>query len=186
MERNSFSEKAHSNAVKHGFWKDVLSNEHYLMLVCTEVAELVEADRTGRLANVLIFKKDSAPSRLKRMLEPDFENAAFEQYIKHSLQDELAEIYIRLGDLAGKLGIDFTKMHPCRYYRAFDKFSFTENAFALVKGICKDRISIERRILFAMDFVENWAVFQGIVLDYFIGLKMKYNESREMLHGKKY
>ena len=38
---NELAEKAHSNAVKHGFWDKKFNNEHYLMLVITEIAEMV-------------------------------------------------------------------------------------------------------------------------------------------------
>lgn len=61
MNYNELKEKAHSNAVKHGFWKEKWSNEHCLMLVITEVAELVEADRKGDKAGYgakLLVKQD--------------------------------------------------------------------------------------------------------------------------------
>ena len=48
MNYNELAEKAHSNAVKHGFWDKKFNNEHYLMLVITEIAEMVEADRRGK------------------------------------------------------------------------------------------------------------------------------------------
>ncbi len=111
---------------------------------------------------------------------------AFEKWIKNALEDEFADIYIRLADLAGALGIDFDKMQPCRYYRAFDRFSFTENAFALIKGLSKDRIAIEKRIQFGMGFIEDWTKQHGVNLEWHIAQKMKYNQSREIMHGKKY
>lgn len=48
MNFNELANKAHSNAVKHGFWEKRLSNEHCLMLVITEIGELVEADRSNK------------------------------------------------------------------------------------------------------------------------------------------
>lgn len=50
MTYNDLTEKVHSNAVKHGFWDERRSNEHCLMLVVTEIAEMVEADRKGATA----------------------------------------------------------------------------------------------------------------------------------------
>lgn len=47
---NRLSETAHRNAVEHGFWADRPSTEHCLMLVVTEIAEMVEADRQGKSA----------------------------------------------------------------------------------------------------------------------------------------
>lgn len=67
----------------------------------------------------------------------------------------MADVAIRLGDLAGALGVDFDKMNPCKYHRAFDKFTFTENAFALTKGLCRDIIGIEKRIQFGWSTSQN-------------------------------
>ena len=50
MTRNELAFKAHSNAVEKGFWQEHLSNEHCLMLVIAEVAEVVEADRKDKRA----------------------------------------------------------------------------------------------------------------------------------------
>lgn len=182
MKRNEISENAHKNAVEHGFWDVRKSNEHCLMLICTEVAELVEADRKSLIADKQKFNEWMLSDNPH---EHVFGNA-FEKWIKNALEDEFADIYIRLADLAGALGIDFDKMQPCRYYRAFDKFSFTENAFALIKGLSKDRIAIEKRIQFGMGFIEDWTKQHGVNLEWHIDQKMKYNQSREIMHGKKY
>lgn len=45
---NELKDKAHSNAVKHGFWENKPSDEHFLCLVISELMEAVEADRKGR------------------------------------------------------------------------------------------------------------------------------------------
>lgn len=206
MKRNEISEKAHKNAVEHGFWAERKSNEHCLMLICTEVAELVEADRKDVLANITRFNanlsKDSYLNNLKGYGYDTPQKAekyksyeqwhgerfqiAFEEHVKNTIEDEFADIYIRLADLAGALGVDFDKMQPCRYYRAFDRFSFTENAFALIKGLSKNRIAIEKRIQFGMGFIEDWAKYQDVNLEWHITQKMKYNQAREAMHGKKY
>ena len=178
MKKNEISEKAHNNAVVHGFWAERKSNEHCLMLICTEVAELIEADREDKWADMSAFESSMS-------VGSSFE-WAFENCLKNTFEDEFADIYIRLADLAGALGVDFEKMSPCRYFRAFDKFSFTENAFALVKGLSKDKIGIEKRIQFGMDFVENWASEQVVNLELHVKLKMQYNQQREEMHGKKY
>lgn len=43
MNLQELSKRAHENAVNHGFWREKHSNEHCLMLICTEVAELAGA-----------------------------------------------------------------------------------------------------------------------------------------------
>lgn len=54
MNYNEMTERAHSNAVKHGFWDKKQSNEHCLMLVITEIAEMVEADRKNDKAGSVL------------------------------------------------------------------------------------------------------------------------------------
>ena len=174
MNYNDLATKAHENAVKHGFWERKLSNEHCLCLVLTEVCEAVEADRKGNHADYDGYSK--MPNK----------QAGFEQFIKSSVEDELADVAIRLADLAGALGVDFTKMQPCRYYRAYSKFSFTENAFALSKGLCRDGIDIEKRIQFGLDFVTKWAQELNIELAFFVAQKMRYNVMRPYRNGKQY
>ena len=145
MNYNTLSEKSHLNAVEHGFWDVKESHEHYLMLVITEVGELVEAHRKANFTDRDAF--DKYHGRI-----PADEN--FERFVKDSVQDEFADIAIRLFDLAGALGIDFDKMHPCRYHRAFNKFGFAENAFGLVKGLSRDAIGIEKRIQFGLEYTK--------------------------------
>lgn len=119
MNFNKLAKGAHANAVKHGFWEKRESNEHYLMLVVSEIGEMVEAHRTRKRANLEVYNDGTFNSS---------EN--FKVLIKDTLEDEMADVAIRLGDLAGALSVDFDKMNPCKYHRAFDKFTFAENAFA--------------------------------------------------------
>ena len=187
MNYNELKEKAHSNAVKHGFWENRLSDEHCLMLIITEVGELVEADRKNKHPIELDIHKKSC-ERYANNAEWNhigFANS-FSTCLKDTIEDEFADVAIRLLDLAGALGVDFDKMKPCRYFHAFDKFSFTENAFGLVKGLSRDVIGIEKRIQFGLEYITKWVHSLGIDLAWHIEQKMKYNESRPPLHGKKY
>ena len=174
MNYNKLAEKAHENAVKHGFWETKVSNEHCLMLVITEIAEMVEAHRVSRKASTAAYNE---------MLNKQI---GFEKFITNTMEDEMADIVIRLADFAGALGVNFEKMSPCRYYRAYSKFSFTENAFALSKGLCRDSIGIEKRIQFGLDFVTKWAQELNIELAFFVAQKMRYNVMRPYRNGKQY
>lgn len=181
MNYNELTKKIHANAINHGWWEKRLSNEHCLMLVITEISELVEADRKNDKAGFdvdLIIKDD--------IKKGESYNDVFESYIKNTVEDEFADIAIRLFDLAGALGIDFDKMNPCRYHRAFDKFTFTENAFALCKGLSRDVIGIEKRVLFGIEYVKKWTDSLNVDLEWHITAKMKYNENRPFMHNKKY
>ena len=174
MNYNELAKQAHDNSLKHGWWEKHLSNEHCLMLVIMEVAESVEADRERRNADTKAFN-----------LMPN-KQIGFEKCIKNCVEDKLADVAIRLFDLAGALGLDFDKMNPCRYHRAFDRFTFTENAFALCKGLGRDTIAVEKRILFGLDYVHGWAKALNVDLPFFIREKMRYNVMRPYKHGKEY
>lgn len=191
---NDLSKAAHENAVKHGWWNDNPSVEHCLMLVVTEVSEMVEADRKSddaRLRHIRKQKNLAAAQKIKyteeleRAGDAGFDTA-FTEHIKNTVQDEMADVAIRLLDLAGKLGMDFTMLSPMRYHRAFDKFTFTENAFALTKGLCRENINIFKRIQFGLHFVTKWAKNRGIDLDWHIKQKMRFNANRPFKHGKSY
>ena len=127
-------------------------------------------------ANVSIFK---AIIRNAKSCEHCAHYEAFQAYGRMVGRCEL-------GDLAGALGVDFDKMNPCKYHRAFDKFTFTENAFALTKGLCRDIIGIEKRIQFGLEYVTKWAKSINIDLDWHIDEKMKYNATRPPKYGKAY
>lgn len=173
MNYNEYSKKAYENAVAHGFFDADHGDEHYLMLVVTEIAEAVEADRKNMRAD--------KPRHLE-----DVKGRAYEAFYKDNLEDELADVAIRLFTLAGKHCIDFSKIAPCRYFRAYKAFGFAENAFALCKGLGKDKIALVKRIQFAIEYVFNWAKALNIDLEWYVKAKMQYNQSRPMLHGKKY
>lgn len=189
---NELTEAVHANALKHGWWENKPSTEHCLMLVVTEIAEMVEADRAGKIAVINHIRKHNnlAAAQKTRLIDdvdsaPDF-NAAFTEMVKNTVEDEMADVVIRLLDLAGSLGIDFDKFSPNKYHRAFDRFSFAENAFALTKGLCRENINIFKRIQFGIHYVSGWAKCQGINLDWHVRAKMRFNANRPVRHGKKY
>lgn len=188
---NKLSQEIHENAVNHGFWEDKPTIEHCLMLVVTEIAEMVEADRKGNSINIAQERRPDGRNTLHDNFRQVVENAGdfnttFEALIKNTVEDEMADVAIRLLDLAGSLGMDFDKMAEMRYHRSFDRFTFTENAFALTKGLCRETISIFKRIHFGLFYVEQWAKSRDIMLQWHIRQKMRYNAARPNKHGKKY
>ncbi len=177
MNWNELSKQAHGNAVEKGFWLDKPSCEHCLMLVVTEISEMVEADRASRHADMARYKAESGRF---------FDCELFRTYIKDTVEDECADTAIRILDLAGALSVDFTHVKETNYYREFRRFRFTDNAFALVKGLAKGNISIIKRIAFALQYIEDWSHELGFDLEQHIKLKMQYNATRSFRHGKKY
>lgn len=89
---NDLVQACYQNSAAHGFHDTPLNIGEKLMLITSELSEALEADR-----------KDNHYTGRTDM---DFAPAVFEQYIKDTFQDELADAAIRLFDLAGRLGID--------------------------------------------------------------------------------
>lgn len=175
MNYNNLAFRAHQNAVSHGFWDSAQPYEHYLMLVITEIAEAVEGDRKSRyFTDAEAFEKyeDRIP----------FEEL-FERYVKNTVEDELADVAIRLLDLAGARQISI-EMKGFQW--KFDKTSFTENAFRLCNILASDSTGIDAKIILGIKYIERWATYLKIDIEWHIEQKMKYNENRPCRHGKKY
>lgn len=193
---NEWVKKAYDNAVKHGWHEEEKSNAHWLMMVCTEVAEAVQADRKGN------YMDDLDKEGLKTVLVNDNGGGLFNKYysdtIEGKVESELADICIRIFDLMGVCNI-----HAKDGFSTFDsevkyakQHSFTENALIVTRTIVSCTLNPSIRVKAEMfyvlyesilSFVFEWAEALGINLVQHINLKMRYNETRKYRHGgKKY
>ena len=86
-----------------------------LMLIVSEVAEAMEADRKDRSNMLKVFMQDLSFGRVDISdFEKENENCAwiknrFETTVKDTFEDEIADTIIRLFDLCGGLNIDIEK-----------------------------------------------------------------------------
>ena len=93
--------EAHSNAVDKGFWDTPGQTPNIgekLMLIVSECSEALEALREDK------FAKDAA-EQFAFDLE-HYTEEAFKANYKNTFEDELADVLIRVADLAGYMGID--------------------------------------------------------------------------------
>lgn len=189
-----YTKRAYATACRHGFHDKELSTEHLLMLVITEVSEMVEADRKGRYANVPQEKDDTIFNPQTFHPENAYFKINFEDYVKDRVEDEMADVCIRLFDLLGvwnnkmgKLNLDKLQDTITSIKRCIEceGRSFTELAFTLC-DILTDVGVITEIICRALAFVTCWAEDLGIDLDWHVEKKMQYNELRANKHGKKY
>lgn len=97
---NALKELAYKTAVEHGFHEDVKPVVFYFGLVMSEAGEAINADRKGLHADAKGFEEDEANGL------PFAEN--FKKYIKDSVEDEIADIVIRLLDFAGLKGYELS------------------------------------------------------------------------------
>lgn len=185
MELNKLRDKAYSIAKANGWHEKEYSDEHYLMLIITEIAEAVQADRDNRHADVAKFKEwqgNSLPlseeTRIRRFKED------FEEYIKNMVEDELADVVIRCLDLAGLRGIRFSTPSKAK---GMLSMLFSEYAFNTCHVLMYTHVPLTERLENAIERILFYCESKGIDLEFFIRTKMEYNRLRGYHHGgKKY
>lgn len=186
---NALRDRAYSIAKAHGFHEKEYSDETYLMLIITEIAEAVNADRKNHHAELYSFEKakldliDTYPmeENRKRMVF----NGLFEKAIKDSVEDKLADVAIRLLDFAGERKIELDV--PLHSFLIIENSTFCENCFEICSELINryvDNIGYSIRYVLANLF--QLSHFYSIDLFRFIDLKMKYNELRPYKNGKEY
>lgn len=176
--------EVHENAKSKGFWDEEFDKRRALMLIITELAEAVEADRKNHRVSLEAYYLCIG--------EEGFE-AAFLRLVKNSLEDECADVCIRLFDYAGRY---------CNRYANVDKY-YESELKALegieIKCVPSYLFSITRNIQdihytswvtqcigAALGQVFYLAQVLKFDLMKHIELKMKYNASRPFKHNKNY
>lgn len=169
-------------ATAHGWHEQPIPTAQYCGLVMTEMAEAIEADRNGRRADMESFNE--------RMSNLDGSDECFKEmykrYIKGSIEEEFADVVIRVLDMAQEVHGD--RMRWLGYYPWGQVYhedkSFIENAWYFIREILNwGTMNISDSVSFMFD----WAQDLGIDLWQHIEWKMKYNELRPYKHGgKKY
>jgi NTP pyrophosphatase (non-canonical NTP hydrolase) len=92
---NDLCKHAHEAAMTKGWYDKERELPELLMLTVSELSECLEADRENHWTNVII-----------RELADNFNLGRFKEYVNHSVEDELADTFIRLSDICGFYGID--------------------------------------------------------------------------------
>ena len=154
--------------------------------------EAVEADRNdnwNRIAKVEQFKKRLEISRVCQGLDPEISKergyeVTYNACIKGSIDEELADAVIRLLDLAGLRNLNLNRFALVNVVSK--KKTFTENIYSIVKDITNYKYTLEELVNYAITQVFVLSDILDIDLLWHIEQKMKYNELREKMHGKKY
>ena len=177
-----WARQIHANATAHGWHDEKKSDAHWLCMVMTEVAEAVEADRKGR--RFTSEKHHEYEIRLDAIdRDGNPQETAYELCVKGTLEEEFADIVIRILDTAyEKYGDGMIWSSPALGSN-HHLCSFTESAFGLVRwmtyAVTPDVLSL------LIVYMYDWADSLDIDLDYHIQAKMKFNESRPYKHNNK-
>lgn len=192
---NALRDRAYKTACEHGFHDKELSNEHLLCLIISELMEAVEADRKGKLGKKCKSRFEMEYNRYPALVEEEKRfKCSFEKHIKDSLPDELSDAVIRLLDLAGLRGISLElangDIDDCieDMAEAYKDETFTESIYSIstlpvrYDGIFDFSITVNDMILSIFGLAKHL----DIDLLWHIEQKIRYNELRPMLNGKKY
>jgi len=97
MSLNELRDKAYKIADEHGFHEN---NDFVrtLMLIVSELSEAMEADRKGKWRNGRVVYYGENPQ--------DITNKVYDEQIKGTVEEEIADAIIRLLDLASIWNID--------------------------------------------------------------------------------
>lgn len=125
LKLNDACKEQHQLVLKKGFEPQPIAVK--LMLIVSELGEACEADRTSKHANVKAFEAQ-APIRLIDMMSGgclivdsttkehineemaiSMCKSAFENTIKDTFEDEIADTFLRLMELCGEYDIDIEK-----------------------------------------------------------------------------
>lgn len=177
--------RAYSIAATHGFHEVDRSNAHFLMLVVSEIGEMVEADRKSRRA----FVGD------KLSISDETFAEWFESNVKDMLEDELADVVIRICDFLGTRHIEPLILEETStsddWAKLWGKDSINEQCYGLTKIITRidedtSTDDISRLLGASLTWCFDFADFHKFDLLWHVEQKMRYNETRSIRHGKNY
>lgn len=195
----SLAEDAFKNADKHGFYTESTEIETALMLIITEMAEAVQADRHNRHGSIEDYESEI---QMGRDIPTAYKNS-----LEGTVESEFADIAIRILSLLGwmnsktsiKLKSDSILADKyevakiqCRVLNIINNGSIAKDLYRL-NGHFSWFVGNESCYWFVSDTLQNilMSVFaiahiHNIDQMEYIKLKMQYNESRPYLHGCKY
>ena len=175
-----WSKKIYDIAAAHGWHDEEKSDELWMSLIMSEVAELVEADRKGRNVSPTVESEYD-----KEQLKDDTGFFFFyDAEVKGTMQEEFADIIIRLLDYAYMKWDDCIEYPYEHVFRRREGWTIPEHAWHFCKEVLNTgHMNIVDSIFYIMD----WADDANINLEKHVDWKIRYNSLRPFKHGgKKY
>lgn len=176
MNYNEYRDEAFATAKRNGFHEEACSVEHLKCLIISEMMEAVEADRLAHYADL-----NGYFNAIWNMSYYE----SFNQHIKDTVEDELADVCIRIFDLAGYKNIDLNDAMLEVTDNICPSGTFTEKIYRAVRVLSVREplgVSLARTLTRILKIAEQ----DEIDIERHIQLKMAYNQGRKYKHGKKY
>lgn len=171
----TLAKRIYEDNTEKGFWDvDQQNRDQKIMLMVEELGELLTAHRRGKTA--LIF------ASTKTDLYSFMEN--YDRYVKGSVEEEIADFFIRLCDYMHAYAIPFRKYE----YGKASKNNFAADVLHLNRLLLLafDNPNNENEFSYVVSAVEKFCEWYDIDLLNHVNLKLKYNKNRPHKHGKAY
>ena len=104
---NELAKQIHEYARAKGFWGNPRETGTLLMLIVSELAEAMEANRNSRYADLEAYEIDMLGYTPED--SPISFKSYFTNHVKDTFEDEMADTIIRILDLCAAKGIDIDK-----------------------------------------------------------------------------
>ena len=178
MDIQKYVKEAHENAVKHGFYENQVDIDQKIDLICTELGEIIDADRKGKHSDYIRYKEllDFIVSNKNN----DLKNKMYDIYMKDTIEDEIADVFIRIFSLVGYLE---KPLKPC--YKEFNNGLYKNIRIAL-NTVTSFNLPLINNLSKTLKIMEDTCYGIGIDIEPYIIQKMLYNRDRPYKHGKEY
>ncbi|MGI4873180.1 MAG: hypothetical protein ACRYFX_18625 [Janthinobacterium lividum] len=189
-------DRCHAGSCSKGFWDETPNERQQLMLVVSELAESLEAHRKGKVADWAKYNERTAELVAMGPQYESFQPVLFQDYLKDSIGDEIADAAIRLCDYAGGFftePLDIEHLLICygieRKFARVEGDNYGSDLLTVTQVVVNERARgglSSRSLAEAFAIVEALADAYKVDLATHIDLKLKYNQSRPARHGKAY
>ena len=191
---NDLAKAIHQNAKDKGFWDSPRNTGEIFMLIISEASEALEAHRRGRRKADL---KQFALPHNGNVTDEEWFKISFENCVKDSTADEIADVVIRILDYCASQEIEIKPALFSTTLISLDSENFGANLFQICGEIQRageyaltndiwDSAKSKDNIHSALALIIQLCEREEIDLLKHIELKMRYNATRERMHGKAY
>lgn len=175
--------QAYKASVAKGFYNPIPSQAQRLVLIIGELSEAVEAIRADKwllVENDAVYRAWEADNH-----EKADRGDAYPELIKGTVEEEIADTYIRVLDYMGYLGVEYKPyIHEVEHLPS----DLMEGILQIMTVVLTIPNSNEEEFLLngTLYLLEIFSKIHNIDLEFHVEQKFLYNQSRPFKHGKSF